>query len=58
MIAIEARTCRTWSKTFKGVCVAGYECGDYCRREGYVKGGLCVIKIRPFGRHCMCLYDC
>lgn len=58
MTAIEAKTCRAWSKSFEGVCVVRWECRDHCRDEGYAKGGLCVFKIRPFGRHCMCLYDC
>lgn len=58
MIGIEARTCQAWSKTFTGLCVASWECNDYCKHEGYIMGGLCVIKIQDFGGLCMCLYDC
>ncbi|XP_068640328.1 defensin Ec-AMP-D1-like [Aristolochia californica] len=49
----EARTCESQSHRFKGTCVAGSNCANVCRTEGF-PGGTC----RGFRRRCFCVKPC
>lgn len=53
----EENLCRAWSNYFKGFCWSDYNCANACKRENYLTG-LCVIKLKPFGIHCICEYNC
>ncbi|XP_060172004.1 defensin-like protein isoform X2 [Lycium barbarum] len=53
MSSVEARTCESQSKRFKGLCVSDTNCATVCLTEGFT-GGHC----RGLRHRCFCTRDC
>ncbi|KAJ0722448.1 putative knottin, scorpion toxin, defensin, plant, knottin, scorpion toxin-like superfamily [Helianthus annuus] len=52
-IMVEARTCLSQSRKFKGACFSDNNCGNVCKSEGFPRG-----KCRGFRRRCFCVKHC